>query len=215
MRRFQFLLALALFISAPLVAQESSVLRVYIMPTVVVSTPIGDSPLPKYLQNEAWMRYGTRNVALVAANTTDAQHATLIANADVLAFPDNFQTSGATLSGSARTAFSNTLENTFGIPGTWIANGNTYLSVAHSIGAMFQFTERWAALAAPADPMTGLTLTTQIGSLANPALFYSAATSLGWNTSGISNTTNMRNALKYMADQWGAAPLYFYNGLTL
>jgi hypothetical protein len=190
-------------------------LRLYLMPLIGVGTK-EDPRRPKYadttLAGIPWgaMGYGSRMVTLVGGDVPDAAHALLVNNADVYAFPDGFQDGTTTVSNQS-TNLSSLLESNYGIPAQWVQPSSTYLSVAHTIGGMFQFLQRvWGILGTPTDPFVGVTLNDQIRNLpqATQDAIFAAGNSFGWNMSGISNTTTIRNALKYMADQWGASPLY-------
>jgi hypothetical protein len=202
--------------SAVAFAQEETVTRLYIMPLVSVVNERGITQrYPKYrdtsLASANWgaMDYGFRPVCLVAADMTNTDHAALIANADVYAFPDNFQTSGATVANQSAT-LTNKLES-FGIPAQWVGSQSTYLSVAHTAGAMFQYMGRLNSILGNVDPFAGATLNTKISGLsqATQDAIFAAGASFGWNMNGISNQTTLRNAIKYMADQWGATLLDF------
>src|SRR5690349_20512179 len=100
-------------------------LRLYIMPIIGVGTKL-DPRRPKYASTIdgaglPWgmMDYGYRPTCLVGSDTDATVHAALTANADVYAFPDNFQTSGATLGNQTNTV-ANRLES-FAIPAHWLA----------------------------------------------------------------------------------------------
>lgn len=153
-------------------------------------------------------RYGWRMVGLVAGDVDDVSHALLIANSDVYAFPDNFQTSGATV-GAASTTLINILES-YGIPAQWIQPQDTYLSVGHSVGAMFQFTQRMRGILGATDPFAPpVTLNTQFRNFSQAVqdAIMQVGAENSYNMSGINNNTTLRNLTKYMADQWGARPL--------
>jgi hypothetical protein len=156
----------------------------------------------------AMFDFGVRQVCLLAATTTDPIHVSLIANADVYAFPDGFE-AGVLTVGTNATALTNTLENTFSIPAQWVSSQLTYAAVAHTVGAMFQFLQRLNGMIGNIDPFAGATLNTQLRNLA-PGIgqaIIDAGASFGWDMSGISNQTTLRVGIKYMADQWGATPL--------
>lgn len=153
------------------------------------------------------MDYGFRPTCLLAADVTDTVNTALIANTDVYAFPAGFESSGATV-GTQSSTLTSTLE-AYVIPAQWVQSTSTYLSVAHTVGAMFQFMQRMNGLMGNVDPFAGATLNTQIRNLSQATQdnIFIAGTSFGWDLSGITNTTTLRAAIKYMADQWGATPL--------
>lgn len=189
-------------------------IRLYLMPISGAGTK-ADPRRPAYVDTiltpnaVPWsmMDYGYRPTCMVAADVTDTVNTLLIANADVYAFPAGFETSGATV-GSQSSSLTSTLE-AFAIPAQWVQPSSTYLSVAHTVGGMFQFLQRMNGLMGNVDPFAGATLNTQIRNLAQATQdnITAAGLSFGWNLSGISSTTTLRNAIKYMADQWGATPL--------
>jgi hypothetical protein len=189
--------------------------RLYLMPMTGVGTH-EDKRRPKYTDSiftpnaVVWNQFdfGYRPVSLVAAITTNPVHTLLIANADVYAFPDGFE-AGVLTVGTQATTLTNTLENTFAIPAQWVASQSTYASVAHTVGAMFQFMQRLNGRIGNIDPFAGAPLNTQLRNLA-PGIgqaIMDAGASFGWNMSGISDQTTLRVGIKYMADQWGATPL--------
>jgi hypothetical protein len=185
------------------------------MPIVGVGTR-EDRRRPKYADailtpnNTVWamMDFGNLPTCLVGASTDGTTHAALIANADVYVFPDGFETSGATVGNQANTLQS-TLE-AFSIPAHWVASQDTYLSVAHTVGAMFQFMQRINGIMGNVDPFAGATLNTQFRNLAQATqdAVNEAGPSMGFNMSGVNQNMTLRNLVKYMADQWGARPLF-------
>jgi hypothetical protein len=207
------LLLLAAFAATASYAQETMA-RLYIMPITGVGTR-EDPRVPKYRNTIltpngtiwAMMDYGYRSTCLLAAETSAIVHNALVANSDVFAFPDNFQVSGATVS-SQSTAVQTSLEG-FGIPAHWVQSQDTYLSVAHTTGAMFQFAQGLNGILGNVDPFAGATLNTQFRNLAQATqdATHQVGARFGWDTSGITPTMTLRNMVKYMADQWGATPL--------
>jgi hypothetical protein len=181
------------------------------MPIIGTGSSRLDPRRPKYAENTltgvVWgmMDYGYRPTCLVAADTDGAVHSALTANSDVFAFPDGFESSGATV-GNQSTPVTNALEAQ-AIPAQWVQSQSTYLSVAHTVGAMFQFMQRLNGILGNVDPFVGATLNTRIDALsqATQTAINQAFTSFGW-TAPAGNTT-LRNALKQTADQWGATPL--------
>lgn len=189
-------------------------IRLYLMP--ITGTGVyPDSRRPKYTESiltphgVQWsmMDYGNRPVCLLGGDTDAATHTELIAQADVQAFPDNFQSSSLTVGGqlaNVRQRFED-----FTIPGTWIQAADTYLQVARSVACIFQLLQRLNRIMGNVDPFAGVTLNTQFQDC--PADFRAAmieaAASFNWSTTGLSGTTTLRVALKYFSDQWGSTPL--------
>lgn len=189
--------------------------RLYLMPIVGVGTYVDprrpmyqDSILRPHGVQWGMMDYGWRPVCMVGCNTDDATHNELIANTDVQAFPDDFQSSGATI-GGALTAVRNRLED-FTIPAAWVQSTDTYAQVAHSIGGLFQYMQRINRIMGDVDPFpAGITLNTQFQNLpvATRDAMIAASDSFGWDRTGLTATSTLRFILKYLSDQWEGIPL--------
>lgn len=168
----------------------------------------GDDPNPPGIDCKWSMKdYGSLDMAILAADITQANHDTLILNSDVYAFPTNLD---ANMVLADRQAF-NTYAEARGIPADWLTQNTTFRECAKITTAMMLYNQRVCAiLGYPADPYAGLTLNTQYRNIANPLhdALPQAANGLGyaWN---VANNDQVRKILKLMADQWGTAVIYF------
>ena len=183
-------------------------LRFYLMPSIGDGSSMENARRPKYLTAMAgadggWMDFGFNPVFLVGMNLSAPQDTSLVSNADVFAFPFNLQ---ATISGGAVNTRKSILE-TFFIPGDGVVSGMTEQACIRYVAGLFQFMQRlnfhlgnevfidtlaklniqWSTV--PVDPYQTAIL--------------AAAHSLGYDTSFITGTTQMRMILRNFADQWG------------
>lgn len=179
-------------------------LRVYLTP-VVARSDKPNSRAPKYfwdLTGVWWgaMDYGLEPVFLVVADVTDAQHAALVANADLASVPANLD---ASIGAAGLTAARNALEG-FGIPGQWLMAGTTWREAVRHCARLFQFAQRLHGLYGVRVYQSGITLGTTVGSLTagQRNALLDVAQSFGWDTSGVTGAMTLRQALKVMANQW-------------
>lgn len=193
--------------------------HLYLMPITGKGSSRLDPRVPKYRQDlgAIWqmMDYGNCPVCLVASNLDEFSHAAVISYADVWAWPENFQNNRSVVGEDSVFAFRNRLEQ-WNIPGMWIRPSDTWLEVAHGIGTMFQFMQRFSAVSSNADPFDGVTLSTPFEHYPSSLKHFlvEAATSMGFDTAGISGNSDLRTALKCLGDQWADGPLHI-GGLTL
>lgn len=192
-------------------------IRFYLLP--IERNAAGTSRGPKYfawrydpdppgLSSQWSMKdYGSIDMAILAADITQADHDALILNADVYAFPADLS---ASMTLTNRQAMNTYLE-AHALPGDWLSPTDTFKSAARTITGMMLYNQRVCAiLGYPTDPYAGLTLNTQYRNIANPLhdALSQAASELGyaWN---VANNDQVRKILKLMADQWGNAVIYF------
>lgn len=155
--------------------------------------------------------YGSINVGIVAADVTTAQHNILAVQSDVTAIPANLD---ATIGGGNLTAVRNALEG-LRIPGAWVQANNSYRTVVRTVTGLFLYAQRVTALAG-GQPLLRLNdnLNTQFQDLPADirAAMQQAAEEFGYDTSGLTATSTLRQILKQFADDWGETPIEF--GLT-
>lgn len=190
-------------------------IRFYILPI----ERVGSSRGPKYFRwqigptppgiNCPWSMkdYGSIDMAILAADILQADHDALILNADVYAFPDNLDP----VMTLAQRQTLNTYIEAHGIPGDWLAQGDTFRSVLRVITGMFMYLQRVLAIIGyPSDPYAGLTLNTQYRNIPNPLhdAMSQAATELEY-TWNVASNDQIRKIFKLMSDQWGSQPIYF------
>jgi len=151
--------------------------------------------------------YGSIDIAVLAADITQADHDALTLNSDVYAFPENLDPLMTLVNRQAM----NTYLEAHGIPGDWLKQGDTFRMALRTITAMFLYLQRvLAILGYPADPFAGLTLNTRYGQLTTTYqdTLEQAANSLGF-TWDVAANDQIRKIWKLMADQWGSQPFYF------
>jgi hypothetical protein len=178
--------------------------RLYVIP---LETGVAH-PLPLYIKDimtgYAMMAYGRIPNALVSADTDDTQHATLIANTDVVAVPDDLdQQIGAALA-TVRTRL-----EAMSIPADWVTGTDTFRTVTRSVAGVFQFAQRYSGLYASPLPIVGaLDLRWSQLSTTDRQRFLDCAIDLGYDLTFVTNNTPLRQIMKALADQWGAKPFY-------
>ncbi len=188
-------------------------IRYYIVPIERVGTGRG----PKYFKwrlgtgtidcQWAMVDYGLVDQAVVAADISDIDAATLAAAADVMAIPvalDNKLTSGAV-------STAKTWLESIGVPAGWVTTALTYREVLRTVTALFLFMQRVCAILGRKVTVTKTALGTQFRNLPADvrAAITQAADEQGFDRSGVSNTTTLRVILKLMADAWDDTPILF------
>lgn len=187
-------------------------IRFYVMPIVGTGTSRLDARRPKYLDaypdlQWAMMDYGLEPVCLVCVRNIDqTTHDALVANADVLAAPENID---ANLSTPAVTVIGNFFE-ALNIPGGWLSPSLTYRTVLRTVAGLFQFAQRWHGMGGGAIFTDGLDLSVTYAALptAKKTMLIDVADSFGYDYSSLGASSTLRQILKFLADQWGAAPFY-------
>lgn len=172
---------------------------------------------PKYLRwrfNEGgldvpWnmMDYGLMPTALLVADVTPAQHALAASRPDIIIIPENIDQQ---IGSSALSAVTDALE-LLHIPSEWVTSSHTYRDVMRKVGHLFQFSQRYHGRTAMKLIDGGVTLDTKIIDLpTNVRVSLSeTAQDLGYDVGPIQGGWTVRQALGYLADQWGSDPLYF------
>ena len=186
-------------------------IRFYVLPIMRV----GNSRGPKYLKwrdnatgiNCRWnmIDYGLLDQAIVAADVTSAQHTTLAAKSDVLAIPTNINTK---LTATAVTTAETYLEG-IGMPAQWVSTSYTYRQVLRIVGGCFLYMQRVTAILERPITLTGGVLNMQMQNIAADirAALQQAADEQGFDYSGVTATTSVRQVLRAMAEAWGSKPI--------
>lgn len=185
-------------------------IRVYIVPVVTANTGPGGAPCraPDYVPalGVPWsaMYYGLEPVALVRADVDAAQHSTLAASAPITVVPANLDASV----GAAVTTVEAALES-WSIPGQWVASGLTYRQVLRGVATIFQFAQRFDGLHRLRIFGGTVTLDTTVAQLPQAARDKLAAVSdsFGWDRSGVTGATTLRQLLRGAAQQWNGGVL--------
>jgi hypothetical protein len=144
--------------------------------------------------------YGNVDYYLVCADIQNADHNNLILNSDVLSIPVNIDQN---LTSGAVTTARDFLE-TINIPGNWITTTDTYRGVLRSLCGIFQIMQRVTAITNIKIDWLTVTLNTQwqdLGPVWRDAITQ-AVNEKGFDSSGVTNTTTLRQILKYLGDQF-------------
>lgn len=186
-------------------------LRVYLTPIIGSGASVADSRRAKYFKGTSasgkfvLIPYGLEPFGLVVAEVTPAQHTALTANSDLQSFPANLDTQ---LTAGVVTTVKAGLES-LSIPGGWVTTALTYRNLLRVVIQIFQFSQRFHGLGGGRLFPAGVTLDTQFSALSagQRTSLQAAATSFGWDTSGLTGANTLRQILKAMADQWGSNPI--------
>lgn len=205
MRRLLAALAVLAMVAAvaPLEAQDTMALRFYVVP----KTGDGQTPAtgfrPKYIADlgvsYSAMDYGLEDTFLVGVNVTGAQHTTLAANLDVIAIPLALDDQ---IGLTALSTVKNRLES-LNVPSDWVQQTHTYRDVIRIVGKLFQFMQRFHARQVRRFFESGITLDTRVNQLTAPQrnALTDAASSLNLDTSVVTNTMPLRQALRLLIQQ--------------
>lgn len=181
------------------------------MPIIGVGTK-ADPRRPSYrdthLAGLSWsmMDYGNEPLAIVGVkDIPPATHIALAAETDVLALPENLDTE----LGAQLTAVQNAMEAR-NIPSGWVQAGMTYRTIVRMVVQAAAFLQRLQATTSTRLLGSGVTLDTQFSALpvAMRNAMVSAATSLGYDTTGLSGANTLRTILKNVADQWRQGQIF-------
>jgi hypothetical protein len=178
-------------------------LRFYLVPEAFYTLPGTSVQIryPKYFTpdllrvNASFQDFGAEPVFLVAADVTPAQHTALAANADVAAAPSDLTT---TVGGNLATVRAKL--TAFKIPNDWITSGMTWATVLRWIwrlGFLMQRFQRFGQF------FQSLDLASTVSDLPQQRRtnLATAAQSLGLDTSGITGTMTLQDALKLLGNQ--------------
>lgn len=143
--------------------------------------------------------YGKSPWCLVAADVSAAQHTFLTGQSDVAALPTNLDSQ----LGANQSAARDFLEAA-GIPGTWITGSSTYRQVARSVIGLFNFANRYLAIAGDTVIPAGQSLNTQFGSLtgAQQQAYRDTCADFGIDDAFLTSQATLRAILKALADLW-------------
>lgn len=183
--------------------------NLYVMPITGAGTR-NDPRQPKYtstFQSFNWTMYdyGNETECLVGILDIDgATDSSLTGQADCIGLPSNLDNAVA----GARSTVQSDLESV-NIPGTWVQTTNTWRDVVLFVGGACQFAQRFQGLTANGSRWFtgGVTLNSTFNSL--PAgirsAIQSAAASFGFDTSGITGSSTLRQIIQSAAQQYVAA----------
>lgn len=185
----------------------------YLLPMIIDSTN-PDRPVrrPAYIadimlenRERTIMPYGREDVCFLAILWTQEENDSLMTHADVNKVPDTLD---AQLGGAGANAVKARLAE-LNIPDNWVQASDTWRDVVRVTMRIFQFSQRVAGLGHTRLFPPGVTLNTQYKDLpqAYQQVLQDAAASFGWDTSGLTQNSTMRNILKTLSDQWGETPI--------
>lgn len=151
------------------------------------------------------MDYGMEPVFLLAADVTPAQHATLAAQSPITVVPNAL----AGNVGDDLAAVEAAIES-WNIPAHWVTAGMTYRMVLKGVATIFQFAQRLHGMFGVRAFPPGITLSTTVGQLTQAQRDKLAAVSdsFGWDRSGVTGATTMRQLLRGAAQQWNAGVFF-------
>jgi len=204
-------LLLAVYLN-PIAAQEPTTQRLFIVDIVSVTVNgqvyrsaehFGGRNNPADAElaglSVSLMDFGLLNEGLVSVQVTDAQITFACALADVLCAPADLS---QVIPINQFTAVSNALESK-GIPAVSLTAGDTYQFLLREIAGMFQFAQRWTAITGVNPFDTNVTLSTRVSSLpvAYRTALQTALNELGYDSSGLSQSSTLRQILNAVATQ--------------
>lgn len=146
------------------------------------------------------MDYGRENMMLAAADVTPAQHATLIAHADLTAIPANLDSDV----GGALATVQAKLED-LKMPSGWVQAGTTYRTIIGAVGRFCLLMQRFDGRHRRSFFEAGITLDTRVNELTagQRNAIAGSAQSLGLDISFVTGPMTMRNVLKTWVDAMG------------
>lgn len=209
---WQMFIAVGLVLASvsPAVAQEEAVTSFYLVPRFGDGLTPRTAFRPKYFVDATGrsliasgqfvnIPYGLEPVVLVVANTTDAEHAAISANLDVLAFP---RATDDPVSAIELNELQSRLE-ALKFPAQWITTSLSRRRVLRTVLQLCQFFTRYAVLESGTPFAGGATLTTRFNQLtvAQREAIQRVATNFGIDASGMGGATTLASALKTIADQ--------------
>jgi len=179
-------------------------LNLYVMPiggSGVRTDPRG----PKYLSTLTGFQwgmydYGNEPACLVGVHDIDvATDTSLRGNPDCYGLPVNLDQAVGGATSTVQTAL-----ESVNMPGTWVASTNTWRQVVRFVGAVCQFAQRYQGMANAQWFTGGVTLATTYGSLPVAARnnIAAAAQSFGFDTSGITGASTLRQIITSAGSQY-------------
>lgn len=184
-------------------AQEVETLRFYIVPKTEGRLP--GSVKPKYVPAPYYaMDYGLEDTYLVGCEVTDAEHASISGNIDVISIPADLDGAiGLTAVDAIKTRL-----QSLRVPNDWIVVGITYRQVIGMVGRIFQISQRYQFISGGSTPFDNASggktsLTARMNQIPQSVRnnLQATADSMGLSMAGVTNTSTMSDALKILANQ--------------
>ena len=177
-------------------------IQIYVMPMITGGGAGGTGLRPKYRPpGYAAITCGPETVCMLSANVDAATHTTISSDVEVSALPSNL---AANMSASAVTTAVAFLDLHV-IPSQWVSTSITYGQFVSTLGKIFQVFNLFAGKAGSIFT-SGVTLATQYSALplATKTALTDIAVFQGWDTTGITGSTTLRQIFKFMADKFPA-----------
>lgn len=206
-----FVLLLLLTIQAIPAQAEGESMKIYLIPI----EQVGNARGPEYFVwrfdanplsiNCRWnmMDYGFINVGLIVAHDiTPADHAALILNSDVYAFPDNLDQP------INDKAVIDVFFEGINLPTDWTTPSTTYRELLRKTAGLMQFNQRYSGISGGQSIFgNGITLESNYNDLSaqQKTWFNSTLVSFGW-LGGVQGNPKLRALAKQASDLWGNAP---------
>lgn len=176
-------------------------IRFYVIPKI--GTGVSTDPFrPNYVEGMgiSWraIDHAHEDAMLVVADVTPTQHTTLVSNADVLAVPQDLD---STLTAGAVTIVQSRFEAVH-IPAEWVTTNTTYRQVLRVFIRVCLLLQRFDGLFHATFWEVGLTLDTTVGQLSatQKQRIRNAAESQGLDTSFITNAMTLRFVFRTWAN---------------
>lgn len=175
-------------------------IRWYLVPKIGTGVQ-GDAFRPKYIAGAIaeWraIDYGNDLAFLVEADVTNSQHNTINGNADVLSLPTNLDT---TIGASLATVRAKC--EALGIPAGWMTSAMTIRQALRWVGRLFLLNQRLQGRSNLRLLPAGVMLDTIISDLPTALRngLIDAAQSWGVDTTGVTGSMTLRQALRQVAD---------------
>jgi hypothetical protein len=152
------------------------------------------------------MDYGLIDAGLVAADVSQEQHESIVANPDVAAPPQNIDQA---ISEAAIPQVQNVLEQ-LRIPADWVTTAYTYRQILRMLAGLFQFAQRHHGMHNEAliDNKAQLELRWNQIPQARRERIQATADALGYDYSDVLGAWLVRRILKHLAEQWGDQVFY-------
>jgi len=153
------------------------------------------------------MDYGFEPICIMGAEVTTSQNTILSSQSDVMTVPANINTN---LNTTAVNAAQNFLEN-LKIPANWITTSLTYKDVLHQVCWLFQFMQRLHGIHPTKLFQPGVNLSTTFSELdaSTQQALLDTGISFGFDVSGVTASTTLRQILKGLANNFGNLPIDF------
>ena len=177
--------------------------RFYIVPQIGDGSTPENSIRPKYIAdggvNYEAMNYGLEQTFLAGCEVTPEQHTQLASQLDVIAIPADLDDQ---IGLTALSVVVGRLEGLH-VPADWVTTNHTYRDVLGVVGRLFQYMQRFNGREMRKFFESGVTLNTRVNQLtqAQRNAMTGAAVDLSLDTSGVTMTMTLRQALKSLVDQ--------------